>query len=53
MLGRFGIILGAYLTAPMMGVYTGLVVALGHSWSTPRFLGRETECVEEIGVDNI
>jgi len=29
MLGRFGIILGAYLIAPMMAVYTACIVALG------------------------
>lgn len=29
MLGRFGIILGAYLIAPTMAIYTGIAVAIG------------------------
>lgn len=42
MLGRFGIILGAYLIAPMMAVYTGLIVALGALLISSSFYGGET-----------
>lgn len=48
MLGRLGIILGAYLIAPMMAVYTGCVVALGAFLVSVSFFREEQENVEKI-----
>jgi predicted MFS family arabinose efflux permease len=46
MLGRFGIVLGAYFIAPAMAIYTGCIVALGALLVYSSFYGREAENVE-------
>lgn len=43
MLGRFGIVLGAYLIAPMMAVYTGCIVALGAFLISSSFFKEEVK----------
>ncbi len=52
MLGRFGIILGAYLIAPMMAVYTGCIVALGAFLVYTSFFRGEQKMVEKIGASH-
>ncbi len=50
MLGRFGIILGAYLIAPMMAVYTGCVVTIGAFLVYNAFYGKALASEKSIGV---
>jgi MFS transporter, DHA1 family, multidrug resistance protein B len=50
MLGRLGIVLGAYLIAPMMAVYTGCVVALGALLISTSFFRGEPENVKKTDV---
>lgn len=45
MLSRFGIILGAYLMAPAMAVYTCFIVALGAFLVCIAFFGKEPQAV--------
>lgn len=52
MLGRFGIVLGAYLTAPAMAAYTACIVALGALLVYTSFFGGELETVKGIGASN-
>lgn len=52
MLGRFGIILGAYFIAPAMAVYTGCVVALGAFLVFTSFFGEELKSVKSIGASH-
>ena len=52
MLGRFGIILGAYLIAPIMAVYTGCVVALGAFLVYTSFFKGELETAKRIDVSH-
>ncbi|HYF81701.1 MAG TPA: MFS transporter [Clostridia bacterium] len=48
MLGRLGIVLGAYLIAPMMAIYTGCVVALGAFLVSASFFREEQKNVKDI-----
>jgi hypothetical protein len=52
MLGRFGIVLGAFLIAPMMAVYTGCVVALGAILVWTSFFRGAPESVSEETPEN-
>jgi MFS family permease len=51
MLGRFGIVVGAYLISPMMAVYTGCIVAAGALLIGSSFYGKGKDVVEEVSVE--
>jgi hypothetical protein len=51
MLGRFGIVMGAYLIAPAMAVYTGLILALGAVLVYTAFFTDGLEASKQVGVE--